>query len=303
MKEHWEIRDRATAPWVCFCHHKCASQYVRGCFQTAARWLGLAFQAVGVVELSHEGVDGTCSRKALRVNGSDTEELTADILYFGNANTDVVELLSVRGGYRGFHVIRDPRDILISGYFSHRYSHKMVEAWGTRMAEHRQCLEAQPSAEDGLLQELDFSSKNFTNIANWNYDDPNIFETRFEVLTADPWTVYLAAFQFLGLNTPRWGLPTSVSMAAAAAMFKFFRLRIRQRDCFPQPVLRHILARHAFERRTNGRIRGQEDVRHHYRKGVAGDWRSYFTPRVTNEFKARYGDLLIHLGYESSKDW
>lgn len=40
-----------------------------------------------------------------------------------------------------------------------------------------------------------------------------------------------------------------------------------------------------------------------YRKGVAADWRTYFTPRVTDEFKARYGDLLIHLGYASSRDW
>jgi lipopolysaccharide transport system ATP-binding protein len=76
-----------------------------------------------------------------------------------------------------------------------------------------------------------------------------------------------------------------------------------QRACLPQPILRHILARHAFEHRAGGRTRGQEDVRHHYRKGVAGDWRNYFTSRVTAEFKARYGDLLIRLGYESSLDW
>jgi hypothetical protein len=151
--------------------------------------------------------------------------------------------------------------------------------------------------------ELDFASRNFANIAGWRYEDPNVYESRFEVLTNDPWTVYLAAFQFLGLTTPRWGLPTLASMTVAAAMYKFLTVPIRPRLCLPQTLLRHILARHAFERRASGRARGQEDVRHHYRKGIAGDWRTHFTPRVTDEFKARYGELLIHLGYESSSDW
>ena len=68
-------------------------------------------------------------------------------------------------------------------------------------------------------------------------------------------------------------------------------------------ALARILKRHSFIRNTNGRKQGQENVTHHYRKGVAGDWRNYFTPRVTKEFKQRYGDLLIELGYESSHDW
>lgn len=302
-REHQPVRQLNAAPLVCFCHHKCASQYVRGVFQTAARWLGLTFQAVGVVDLSHPGIEAVRGGKALRVKGSEAEEPTADILYFGNANATVVELLSVRGGYRGFHVIRDPRDILISGYFSHRYSHKIREEWGPRLAEHRQRLETQPSIEDGLLLELDFASRNFANIAGWRYDDPNVYETRFEVLTTAPWTVYLAAFQFLGLTTPRLGGPALASMAVAATIYKLFRRPIRQRACLPQPILRHILARHAFEHRAGGRARGQENVRHHYRKGVIGDWRTYFTPRVTTAFKERYGNMLIDLGYESTRDW
>jgi hypothetical protein len=73
-----------------------------------------------------------------------------------------------------------------------------------------------------------------------------------------------------------------------------------RRTCLPQPLLRHILARNAFARKAGGRTPGQEDVYHHYRKGVAGDWQIYFTPRVTAAFKERYGDLLLQLGYEST---
>lgn len=302
-REHPPVRQLNAAPLVCFCHHKCASQYVRGVFQTTARWLGLTFQTVKVANLSSSGIDEANRHRTLRVHGSAIEEPTADILYFGNANAATIELLAECDAYRGFHVIRDPRDILISGYFSHRYSHSIQGKWGPQLAEHRQRLEVQPSIEDGLLLELDFASRTFANIAGWCYDNPNIYETRFEVLTTDPWKVYLEAFQFLGLTTPRWGLPTLASMATAAILYKLFRRPIRQRNCLPQPLLRRILAQHAFERRAGGRARGQEDMRHHYRKGVAGDWCTYFTPRVTDAFKTRYGDLLIHLGYETSKDW
>jgi hypothetical protein len=41
----------------------------------------------------------------------------------------------------------------------------------------------------------------------------------------------------------------------------------------------------------------------HYRKGVAGDWRIHFTSVHIAAFKARYGDLLVKLGYEVDDHW
>ena len=58
-----------------------------------------------------------------------------------------------------------------------------------------------------------------------------------------------------------------------------------------------------FERLTGGRKRGQEDLAAHERKGVAGDWRNYFSERVTLAFKARYGGLLVATGYEQDLNW
>ena len=39
------------------------------------------------------------------------------------------------------------------------------------------------------------------------------------------------------------------------------------------------------------------------RKGVAGDWKNYFTPPVKEAFKRHYGSLLVDAGYESDLDW
>jgi lipopolysaccharide transport system ATP-binding protein len=54
---------------------------------------------------------------------------------------------------------------------------------------------------------------------------------------------------------------------------------------------------------SGGRSKGTEDPVSHYRKGIAGDWRNYFTPRVADAFKKRFGDILIAAGYEKDLNW
>ena len=66
--------------------------------------------------------------------------------------------------------------------------------------------------------------------------------------------------------------------------------------------LHEIIRRNNFEAIT-GRRRGDEDVTAHHRKGIAGDWRNYFTERIKARFKARFGDVLIRTGYEANLDW
>ena len=47
----------------------------------------------------------------------------------------------------------------------------------------------------------------------------------------------------------------------------------------------------------SGRAEHTEDNTHHYRHGVQGDWRRYFTPAVTEEFDRRYGEAMAAKGY------
>jgi hypothetical protein len=58
-----------------------------------------------------------------------------------------------------------------------------------------------------------------------------------------------------------------------------------------------------FRKKSGGRIRGEQDVAHHYRAGIPGDWKNHFFPELTRRFKAEYGDVLIKLGYEKNADW
>ncbi|MDP6875494.1 MAG: sulfotransferase domain-containing protein [Alphaproteobacteria bacterium] len=48
---------------------------------------------------------------------------------------------------------------------------------------------------------------------------------------------------------------------------------------------------------------GSASVNTSMRKGIKGDWKNHFTPRVANRFKEIAGETLIKIGYESDMNW
>jgi hypothetical protein len=289
---------------VYFGHHKCASQYIKAVFLGATALLGMVPSRVD--SLSSELPLGYQAREPYpRLLAEYRARLLTDpavVLCLTNGDSEAVSLLEQRGEYHGFHVIRDPRDVLVSAYFSHLYSHP-IHFDGSWIAEARQQLSALPDIESGLLLEMEYDAPIFAAMGGWNYANPRVYETRYETLIADPLKEFARMLQAVGISTPR------LDCAALAALaLDLWRRRAQQRPLperatLPMPVLRRIVAANAFARKAGGRRPGEEDARHHYRKGVAGDWRTYFTPRIIAAFKERYGDLLIGLGYERSRDW
>ncbi|WP_157054119.1 sulfotransferase domain-containing protein [Ruegeria sp. 6PALISEP08] len=79
--------------------------------------------------------------------------------------------------------------------------------------------------------------------------------------------------------------------------------RKRARDFIYFSELMQITQDNSFSKKSKGRKRGEENAGHHYRKGVAGDWRNYFEDRHIDLFKERYNDCLLKLGYEEDEDW
>ena len=70
-----------------------------------------------------------------------------------------------------------------------------------------------------------------------------------------------------------------------------------------EKAVRQAVGSASFEKLSKGRERGQEDPSSFYRKGVAGDWKNYFTGRDKEIYKEEAGGLLIRLGYERDLDW
>jgi hypothetical protein len=68
-------------------------------------------------------------------------------------------------------------------------------------------------------------------------------------------------------------------------------------------VVEHCVNAASFEALSKGRQPGEEDVSSFYRKGVAGDWKNYFSERDKQIYKEIAGELLVRLGYEKDFDW
>lgn len=284
-----------------FGHHKCATGWIDDILREACFRLGWDFRIV------HRPVDFAAYGALHRL----AEAERPDFLAYTNADRADLDGLPP---FRGFHVIRDPRDVIVSGYFSHRYSHP-TDGW-PELAAHRAQLQ-QMSKEDGLLEEMAFSAERLRQMGAWDYAQPNVMEVKMEHLTAAPHETFCAIFDFLGIldRTDR-SLPARV-LKTAAMQLNALNQRGRHRTPFGLPISpvripqrtlaeRHVAAvlrRKSFKKLSGGRKKGQENVRSHYRKGQPGDWRNHFTAAHAAHFAERFGGLLVRLGYEPDDRW
>lgn len=275
-----------------FGHHKSASTWFQVICGEVCRELGLRYRIVH--RTNHVGGDlkGFVERNRL------------SFIAYNNADYRQVEPL---GEVRGFHVVRDPRDICVSAYFSHRYSHE-VEGWPA-MQKHREHLN-QVSEEEGILLEIDWLKEHFDEMRSWPREAAGILELKMENLIVTPYGEMLKVFEFLGLvdeedYTAR--KRAAYFLAKSARKVKHIsKSRISlpvSLDKLPAERLLGIVWEHGFSRKTRGREQGQEDTHSHYRKGVAGDWKNHFTAVHMNYFKEHCNDLLLRYGYERTPDW
>lgn len=279
---------------VCyFGHHKSASTWIHTILSTLCDEAGLR-----CAYLANEGMfDGDLPAWI--------RQHDPDVLCYVNADWSHVKPLAAEREIVGVHVVRDPRDILTSAYFSHLHSHK-TGAWPA-LVEHRKKLQSLEK-DDGLLAEFDFNADVFGHMAGWNYEQPNVLELRMEDFTPDPLNGFVDFFRHLDLiDETHWGklrqlgwwLRSSLNILGAktAMPLRFPTPRV------PAERLLGMVHDNRFETKTKGRAEGQEDVKSHYRKGLAGDWRNHFKQQHVDAFHARYDELLLKLKYEESADW
>lgn len=172
--------------------------------------------------------------------------------------------------------IRDPRDLLVSGYFYHKrgaehwcalqnatdLDWKMVNGAvppslpaDTSLATYLK----KASIEDGLLAELAFRRFHFASMLAWPDDDSRVRVFRYEDILGNETNVFADIFDFYGMSFP-------VRLVARHYARKF----------------------RAGQRASNKK---------HIRDPSSGQWRQYFTPRMTSLFKDCYGELLLKYDY------
>lgn len=285
-----------------FGHHKCATGWIDGILMEISFHLGRHFRIVHTAR--HFAPHASLAELVQRED--------VDLLAYTNATRQHAQTLPL---YRGFHVVRDPRDVVVSAYFSHLYSHG-TEDW-PELEAHRAELQRLDKAE-GLLCEMAFSAHEFADMADWDYEQEHVLEVKMEDLTARPLEGFIEIVRFLELADDD-ALESWPGRARRARLrmnrlnhkgrrfmpgrLPLFPVPRRPQTTLPVAVVEEIVRAKSFKRLAGGRRRGQENVQSHYRKGVPGDWRNHFGPQHIRAFKDRFNDLLLQLGYETDPDW
>jgi hypothetical protein len=283
-------------------HHKCASTYINQVIAYLCALLGVRRKVEyhsTVLPMNYHLVEPFKTDLPNIMRSIHNDDY--DFLCHWNADLNVIKALRERG-YKGFHVIRDPRDVVISGYFSHKFSHPAREDLNPWMVKQRELL-THVDLEEGLLLEIAFNEAVFEAMRTWNYNDPKVYESRYETLTVQPQQEFKRIFEFLGIAVPDFDVFSMAGLMLNKLEQKLLGHPMRPRNRCPKFFFQRILSVNSFETYAKGRKKGEEDAQSHFRKGVAGDWKNHFTPKVKDVFKERYGQLLIDLKYENSLDW
>lgn len=176
--------------------------------------------------------------------------------------------------YPIFHLIRDPRDVVISGMHYHR---KSKERWLHVPQDefdgltYQQKLNSLPDERTRLEFEMrNSAARTVASMLRWNYNDPRSYECKYEELIADvEGELFARICTHLGFG--------------------------------PKELIR---CKGGFMRNS---IFGEKKKRKgrtlHIRSGDPQQWPCAFNRELGKAFLAAFGDALVRLGYEQDDHW
>lgn len=202
-----------------------------------------------------------------------------------------IDLRQLGQPYRGSHMIRDPRDVVISGYHYHlwtkeRWANTKIGDLGPEIAAYWPLLPVKEiqhlsykeylnslDKDDGLMAEISrASSTDIQDIVRWDYENPHIFNFKYEDIMRDEEPMFAQIFSHYGFNNEAIARCTELAMGFS----------------FKTQAKRSV---------------GQSQEKSHLRSGKAEQWRAEFSEAHKAYFKQLHGQDLIRLGYETDLNW
>lgn len=235
------------------CYHKCMTVYFHNVLKEASKKLNVTFYS------------STQGRKVIK---------SPYFILSDNSRIDLNQF----DEYRCTHIIRDPRDLVVSGYFYHL---RTDEKWCAKPNQHNTDLPSNVSyqqhlrslnKEEGIIYELSHVSGRMTEYMHeWDYANPYSLELRYELVLGNEAFWFQKIFEWYGIEKNR--RPELVKIAENFSLQSI-------KNTNKKTVIGHM--------RPNSSI---------------GQWRMYFTDKIKTIFKEKYGNVLISLGYEKSLEW
>jgi hypothetical protein len=230
------------------CHHRVGTDWFDGVLGAISQHYGLRFQH--------------CTQDELKTN--------TDIFLQDHSAVDV----SILPPFSGSHIIRDPRDIVVSAYFYHKWTREWhvhipkVEFGGLSYQQH---LNAIPQ-EEGILAQMRNTRGSIRPMLQWDYNNPDFVEITYENIIEHEEQTFYDIFKHYGFS--------HTEATASVGIAKEF----------------------SFERKTKRKI-GMVEENSHLRSGRTNQWEDIFSDQHKEYFKTHFGDVLITLGYEANHDW
>jgi Sulfotransferase domain len=162
----------------------------------------------------------------------------------------------------GVHIIRNPLDILVSAYYSHRNTHSL-DGW-PELKDQRKILR-DVNYSDGVFLTLAFLERDdfydgavgpLHALRRWNYDDQRFLTVRMEDVVSNPEVV----------------------------MGSILKAR------FSESILPSV-DNHTFQA-VSGRKIGNIDDRSHYRSGKANQWKELLPDAIISYIRAHFTTVL-----------
>ena len=190
---------------------------------------------------------------------------------------------------RGSHLIRDPRDIVVSGYHYHLWTKEhwantpigllpelkvilpIQDIEGINNLTYREYLNFLPREEGMYTEMLRATATVIRRMANWDYKNPDFLELKYEKIMQDEQNTFESLFKHYGFNDK--AITKSVNIAMNYSITKI--------------------------RKNSKKSEGKS----HIRSGASSQWIREFSSSLKEEFKKLNGDVLIKLGYEDNHNW
>ncbi|MBR0651162.1 sulfotransferase domain-containing protein [Roseomonas terrae] len=177
----------------------------------------------------------------------------------------------LEGNFRGTVVIRDPRDVIISGAFYHsRLKKGQNDAW----------VHLPSPAYDGMTYQEKLNSLP-SDEARFAFEMDNMGGRTIERMQ-----------RFVSLR-PEFRLTRFEDLVTDEELFEFHRvfawLGIRGEHLGPALAIAYAQSLFSGRRRTS-----------HIRSGQPQQWREHFTPALHARFREKFGDVAERLGYPAA---
>ena len=267
------FKQEIKEPIYIFSHHKCGTKLLEKIFKKISIDFGL---------------------KYISIYGSKTIDYDADIIFFFHSQ---IENIKLPKKFRGIHIIRDPRDVIISGYLYHKrtnedwcinenfnfdnpirypiipYSQEYrSENWkkeyllNLNNKSYQANLNEKKQTEGIIFEIKNYGSWTIEDMMKWNYKHPNIKEIKFEVIMKSYNDIFYEIFEHFRFNEQQ--IKQALKIANKHDLNRMSRIQIKKNP-------------HIFSKKTS-------------------KWKKYFNKEISDLFNNRFKNVLSTLKYENN---